>query len=129
MHVCVLLDAVIVSTSRYWLNYRHTANALAIYATVKRLGFHDSNILLMLPDDMACNGRSSYPGTIFHESSHALNLYSPDIEVDYRGHEVTADSFLRLLTGRVQCSLQAVYESHTQQDPSLTLVWCYQQQE
>lgn len=99
LHAAVLV--VIVSTSRYWLNYRHTANALAIYATVKRLGYHDSNILLMLPDDMACNGRSSYPGQIFHESSHSLNLYSPDIEVDYRGHEVTADSFLRLLTGRV----------------------------
>lgn len=99
--------AVIVSTSRYWLNYRHTANALAIYATVKRLGFHDSNILLMLPDDMACNGRSSYPGQIFHESSHPLNLYSSDIEVDYRGHEVTADTFLRLLTGRVESSPQA----------------------
>ncbi|MEW5302246.1 MAG: hypothetical protein WDW36_005048 [Sanguina aurantia] len=92
--------AVIVSTSRYWLNYRHTANALAVYATVKRLGFHDSRILLMLPDDMACNGRSSYPGQIFHDSSHSMNLYSPDIEVDYRGHEVTADSFLRVLTGR-----------------------------
>ena len=28
--------AVIVNTSRYWFNYRHVANALSIYTTVKR---------------------------------------------------------------------------------------------
>lgn len=28
--------AVIVSSSRYWLNYRHTANALAVYQAVRR---------------------------------------------------------------------------------------------
>ena len=28
--------AVIVSTSRYWLNYRHTSNALGVYRAIKR---------------------------------------------------------------------------------------------
>jgi hypothetical protein len=28
--------AVIVSSSRFWLNYRHTSNALAVYQAVKR---------------------------------------------------------------------------------------------
>lgn len=28
--------AVIVSSSRFWLNYRHTSNALSIYQEVKR---------------------------------------------------------------------------------------------
>lgn len=28
--------AVIVSSSRYWLNYRHSANALAVYQAVRR---------------------------------------------------------------------------------------------
>lgn len=28
--------AVIVSSSRYWLNYRHTANALGVYQAVRR---------------------------------------------------------------------------------------------
>jgi glycosylphosphatidylinositol transamidase (GPIT) subunit GPI8 len=30
--------AVIASTSRYWFNYRHVANALAIYRAVKQMG-------------------------------------------------------------------------------------------
>ena len=54
--------AVLVSTSRFWFNYRHLANVLSLYRTVKRLGIPDSQIILMLPDDMACNPRNSFPG-------------------------------------------------------------------
>jgi hypothetical protein len=41
-------SVLIVSTSRFWHNYRHAANALSVYRTVKRLGVHDDNIVLML---------------------------------------------------------------------------------
>ena len=44
--------AVIVDTSRYWFNYRHVSNALSFYHTVKRMGIPDSQIILMLADDM-----------------------------------------------------------------------------
>lgn len=90
--------AVILSTSRYWFNYRHISDALTFYhicrrsgmaaagshsihhaaacylltdssqiaATTQRmgcrLGIPDSNIILMLPDDMACNPRNPHPG-------------------------------------------------------------------
>jgi glycosylphosphatidylinositol transamidase (GPIT) subunit GPI8 len=37
---------------------------------------------------------------IFNSKSHELNLYGDTIEVDYRGPEVTVESFLRLLLGR-----------------------------
>jgi hypothetical protein len=47
--------AVLVCTSRFWFNYRHVANTLSMYRTVKRLGIPDSNIILMLSDDVACN--------------------------------------------------------------------------
>ena len=30
--------AVLVSTSRFWYNYRHEANVLSIYHSVRRLG-------------------------------------------------------------------------------------------
>lgn len=33
--------AVIVCTSRFWFNYRHVANALSMYRSVKRLGIPD----------------------------------------------------------------------------------------
>ncbi|CAF93106.1 unnamed protein product, partial [Tetraodon nigroviridis] len=33
--------AVLVCTSRFWFNYRHVANTLSVYRSVKRLGIPD----------------------------------------------------------------------------------------
>lgn len=93
--------AVLVSTSRFWFNYRHLANVLSLYRTVKRLGIPDSQIILMLPDDMACNPRNAFPGAVFNNADRALDLYGDNIEVDYRGYEVTVENFIRLMTDRV----------------------------
>ncbi|KFG57927.1 peptidase c13 family protein [Toxoplasma gondii RUB] len=100
--------AVIVNTSRYWYNYRHTANALSIYHTVKRLGIPDSQIILMLSDDHACSPRNFFPGRIFNDHTRTLNLYGAgdrsgggsSVEVDYRGDEVQVATLLQLLAGR-----------------------------
>ncbi|KAJ9076819.1 glycosylphosphatidylinositol anchor biosynthesis [Entomophthora muscae] len=93
--------AVLVSTSRFWFNYRHMSDTLALYRTVKRLGIPDSNIILMLADDVSCNPRNVFPGSVFQSVDHKLDLYGDDIEVDYRGYEVTVENFVRLLTGRL----------------------------
>eukprot|EP01104_Vermistella_antarctica_P018433 TRINITY_DN6820_c0_g1_i1.p1 TRINITY_DN6820_c0_g1~~TRINITY_DN6820_c0_g1_i1.p1 ORF type:complete len:433 (+),score=117.81 TRINITY_DN6820_c0_g1_i1:271-1569(+) len=99
--------AVLVSTSRYWYNYRHSANVLSMYRTVTRLGIPDSNIILMLADDHACNSRNIYPGTVYNNanltSTQAIDLYGGQggrIEVDYRGYDVSVENFLRVLLGR-----------------------------
>ncbi|CAN0473341.1 unnamed protein product [Ascophyllum nodosum] len=89
-----------VCTSRFWFNYRHVANTLSVYHTVRRLGIPDSNIVLMLADDMPCNARNPFPAGVYNSKDHELNLYEGDVEVDYRGEEVSVESFLRLLTGR-----------------------------
>jgi phosphatidylinositol glycan class K len=92
--------AVLVCSSRYWFNYRHMANTLAMYRTIKRLGMPDSNIILMLADDVACNARNTFPATVFGNRDRRKDLYGQGVEVDYRGYEVTVESFLRLLTGK-----------------------------
>ncbi|KAI0750396.1 peptidase C13 family-domain-containing protein [Fomes fomentarius] len=97
--------AVLVCASRYWFNYRHMANALGMYRTVKRLGIPDSNIILMLADDAACNSRNKFPGCVYANPGRGLDLYGDNIEVDYRGNEVTVENFLRVLTGRVEPSV------------------------
>jgi phosphatidylinositol glycan class K len=50
-----------MDTSRFWFNYRHIANTLSMYRTVKRLGIPDSHIILMLADDMARLSTSPFP--------------------------------------------------------------------
>lgn len=92
--------AVLVCTSRFWFNYRHMANTLSLYRTVKRLGIPDERIILMLADDMACNARNKYPAQVFNNENHMLNLYGDNVEVDYRGYEVTTENFFRVLMGR-----------------------------
>ncbi|CAN0339319.1 unnamed protein product, partial [Ascophyllum nodosum] len=103
-----------VCTSRFWFNYRHVANTVSVYHTVRRLGIPDSNIVLMLADDMPCNARNPFPAGVYNSKDHELNLCEGGVEVDYkssracacpsqnrkRGEEVSAESFLRLLTGR-----------------------------
>lgn len=70
-----------------------------MYRTLKRLGMADSNIILMLADDVACNARNVFPATMYANSGRQMDLYGDWVEVDYRGYEVTVESFLRLLTG------------------------------
>ena len=77
--------AVLVCSSRYWFNYRHVANVLSLYRSVKRLGIPDSRIIIMLADDMACNPRNPRPATVFNNAYHHINVYGEDVEVDYRG--------------------------------------------
>ena len=93
--------AVLVDTSRFWFNYRHVANVLSIYRSVKRLGIPDSQIILMVADDMACNPRNPRPATVFNNANQHINVYGDDVEVDYRGYEVTVENLVRLLTGRL----------------------------
>ncbi|KAL0559572.1 hypothetical protein IC582_004187 [Cucumis melo] len=97
--------AVLVCTSRYWFNYRHMANTLSLYRTVKRLGIPDERIILMLADDIACNPRNKYPAEVFNNENHKINLYGDNVEVDYRGYEVTVENFLRVLTGRHEAAV------------------------
>ena len=52
--------AVLVSTSKFWFNYRHAANTLSFYHAVKEFGIPDANILLMVADDVACNPRNKF---------------------------------------------------------------------
>nr|CAG4646316.1 EOG090X07K0 [Macrothrix elegans] len=93
--------AVLVDTSRFWFNYRHVANVLSIYRSVKRLGIPDSNIILMIADDMACNARNPHPAAVYNNANQQIDVYGDDVEVDYRGYEVTVENFIRVLTGRV----------------------------
>ena len=75
---------------------------------MKRLGIPDSNIILMLADDAACNPRNKFPGCVYSSSRRDLDLYGDNIEVDYRGNEVTVENFLRVLTGTLLSSICAM---------------------
>jgi len=106
---------VIVSSSRYWFNYRHTVNALTMYRILKtRGGYTDDRIVLMLADEYAINARNPYKNYITSESATPVpsksmaTSSSPtpslfdgnDIEIDYRGEDVTVENLARVLSGK-----------------------------
>ncbi|KAG6844739.1 hypothetical protein H0H87_004071 [Tephrocybe sp. NHM501043] len=72
---------------------------------VLRLGIPDSNIILMLADDASCNSRNKFPGSVYADRGRSIELYGDNIEVDYRGYEVTVENFIRVLTGRMDPSV------------------------
>lgn len=113
--------AVLVSTSRFWFNYRHLANTLSLYRTVKRLGIPDSQIILMLPDDMACNPRNAFSGTVYSNSDRRMDLYGENVEVDYRGYEVTVENFIRLLTDRWEDGVPASKRLQTDEGSNILI--------
>lgn len=49
-----------------------------------------SQIILMVADDMACNPRNPRPATVFNNANQHINVYGDDVEVDYRGYEVSS---------------------------------------
>ena len=42
-----------------------------------------------------------HSGTVYANADEHINLYGSNVEVDYRGYEVTVANFVRLLTGRL----------------------------
>jgi len=53
----------------------------------------------MLADDMPCNARNPYQGSVFNNIDKRNDLYGSNVEVDYRGYEVNVENVIRLLTG------------------------------
>jgi phosphatidylinositol glycan class K len=113
--------AVIVSSSRYWFNYRHAINALSIYQLVKENGIPDENILLMLADDFPTNARNPYKNQLFGNDDRLL-LYneSLNVQIDYRGDDVTIETMIRAMTGRHEPGYPVL---HTNADSHVLVYW------
>jgi len=102
--------AVILSSSRYWFNYRHTANALSIYQMLRSSGFQDDHVVLMIADEYGVNPRNPVKNHLYNTASDSLqkqqtfynrpSLLNDETVIDYRGEDVTVDNFVRVLTGR-----------------------------
>lgn len=95
--------AILVSTSRFWSNYRDSVNLYFFYDAVKKLGIPDSRIIVFLGEDIPCNARNGFPGKIFAAPpSRSLPVYplSSAARIDVRSNEVNRQNFLNLLGGK-----------------------------
>lgn len=89
------VNALIIATSSGWNNYRHQANAYAMYQLLKKNGIDDDHIMLISEDDIANNPQNPKPGFI-QSSLSDENLYN-DVKVDYRLSELKFEKLLDAL--------------------------------
>ncbi|MEO1271950.1 MAG: C13 family peptidase, partial [Myxococcota bacterium] len=68
------VQALVVSTSIGWENYRHQADALSAYHTLRSAGVHDDDIVLIGADDIAYHADNNRPGTVLNSSGD--NVYA-----------------------------------------------------
>ena len=112
--------AVVVGTSDTWANYRHQADALAMYQLLKRHGYDDDHILLIIADNIAYDSHNIYPG-IVRVRPGGENVYK-DVKIDYRLKDVSIYDLKDMMLGRRSDRLPEVI-TPTQND-NVMVFWC-----
>ena len=100
--------AVVVSPSTTWANYRHQADAFAMYQTLRHHGYDDDHIVLIVEDNLADDSRNTLPGEIFVERSSNPNIDDIFVNdnvrkhatVDYHFSDLTPEDLAHIMTGR-----------------------------
>lgn len=90
--------ALIIATSTGWSNYRHQADALAMYQLLKEHGYSDDDIILIVADDIANNPNNNEPGVIRVRPG-GNNVYA-NVQIDYRLKELEPLDFCNIFTGK-----------------------------
>ena len=108
--------AVIVSPSTTWDNYRHQADAFAMYQLLRQYGYDDYHIVLIVEDNLAGNPKNVFPGQIFTERSpdpeNEGKFVNEDVRygavVDYHFSDLRPEDLGDILLGRESARLPHV---------------------
>ncbi len=112
--------AVVISTSDSWTNYRHEADALAMYQLLKRHGYDDDHIILLMEDFIANDPNNPNPGVV-RVRPDGDNLYK-DVQVDYYLKNTSLDKFKRVMLGEVSDETPTVIGSSA--NSNVLVFWC-----
>lgn len=88
------LYAMIIATSTGWSNYRHQANAYAMYHLLRKNGVDDDHILLITQDDVAWDPQNPTFG--FIQSPFGKENLRNGVDVDYHMTEVPFGNLIDL---------------------------------
>ena len=101
--------AVLICGSEGWYNYRHQADLLYVYNTLKANHFSDNDIILIMRDDIAFHPKNPHQG-IIKVSPDGENLYH-DVVIDYRADTISTKDIEDILLGNKSERLPTVLES------------------
>ena len=103
---------VVVGASRYFANYRHAGNALAVRKAARSFGVPRDRILVLLAEDPTLDARNPLKGEVYLHANQKFtdNLAVDDdgsyADVDYANEEVTPELVRKLFTGRYDATTQ-----------------------
>lgn len=91
---------VIMAGSNGYVNYRHQADTCHAYQIAVKHGIPKSNIIHLAYDDIAQNKQNPFKGKVFNKpaSGEGVDVYA-GCNIDYKGKDVNAKNFLKVLTG------------------------------
>ena len=106
--------AVLVQGSEGYINYRHQADVLSVYQALRRGGFPDDHIILIIDRDMSSSHANPQPGTVRTSPDGPDLLGGTTVgsgfaaaEIDYDSRDLTARDIANILKG-VQTSTTPV---------------------
>jgi legumain len=106
--------AVIVVGSQGYSNYRHHADGCHAYQIMKKNGIPESNIILMMQDDVANAKENPFPGKLFNKPTAkgepGLDVYK-GCKPTYTGDGVNAKLFLDVIQGKKSDTAHTVLKS------------------
>lgn len=103
-------QVLLTATSTGWSNYRHQADVLAMYQLLKKHGYTDDDIILIMADDLAYNSNNPEPGVV-RVAPGGENLYV-DVHVDYNLKDLKPDDFCNILSGTATSRTPTVLTSN-----------------
>ena len=101
--------AILICGSEGWYNYRHQADILHVYQTLKNNNYTDDDIILIMRDDIANHPKNPYKGVI-RVSPDGENLYQ-NVVMDYRADTLSTKDIEDILVGNKSERLSTVLES------------------
>ena len=121
--------AVIISPSTSWSNYRHQADAFAMYQTLRHHGYDDDHMVFIVEDNLADNPNNMFPGEIFVERTDDPNntdIFLNDnvrshATVDYHFSHLRPEDLADILMGRESERLPHVI--HPTANSNVFLFW------
>jgi hypothetical protein len=112
--------AVVIGTSDTWANYRHQADALAMYQLLKRHGYPDDHIIMVVEDNLAYDPNNIYPGVV-RVRPDGENVYT-NVDVDYHISDITIADLKQIMLGNATERLPQVL--HSTAHDNIIVFWC-----
>lgn len=112
--------AVVIATSAGWEDYRHQADALAVYDLLKGNGLTDDKIVLFSVDDVPDSARNPLRGDV-HNAVGGKNLRKGAV-VDYAGSDVTVANLERVMLGDRTAAARTVLDTDGRDNVILFIV-------